>query len=233
MQTVVLFLIILVCFNFILKQTYRKWYSVATISVLSALFVGFSWPYAIEQSKLQINAWLNNNALMLDTAVVLSVDVVMQIAFCLLAVRVQNSGQLNRYVLAYYRFMRWFPGIMIFPVLFSALVATIFAFPGTSFQLVAWSLAAVVGIAIPVASFLTRKLLPEKEIRLELLFMTNVLIAVLGVISTVNGHTNVTGNNSVDLVALGGILALVAAGAVAGLLIYRKRNNKLIKNLKS
>ena len=233
MQTIVLFLIILICFNFILKQTYRKWYSVAGISVLSALFVGLSWPYAIEQSKMQIHAWLSNTDLMLDTAVILSIDVVMQIAFCLLAVRVQNSGTLNRYVLAYYRFMRWFPGIMIFPVLFSSLVATIFAFPGTSFQLVAWSLAGIVLVAIPSISVLLKWLLPEKEIRLELLFMTNVLIAILGVIATVNGNTNVAGENSVNLISLAAIVALVLVGGVIGLLLYRRKINKLIKNLES
>ena len=54
METVVVVLMILVCFNFMLKQTYRKWWSVAVIAVVCALFVGLIWPYAIEQSKTQI-----------------------------------------------------------------------------------------------------------------------------------------------------------------------------------
>ena len=51
METVVFVLMILVCFNFMLKQTYRKLRSVLVISVICALFVGLMWPYAIEQSK--------------------------------------------------------------------------------------------------------------------------------------------------------------------------------------
>ena len=50
METVVLVLMILVCFNFMLKQTYRKLRSVLAISVICALFVGLMWSYAIEQS---------------------------------------------------------------------------------------------------------------------------------------------------------------------------------------
>ena len=77
METVVFVLMILVCFNFMLKQTYRKLRSVLVISRhLCALFVGLMWPYAIEQSKTQIADWLANPALMLDTSVVLSVEVV-------------------------------------------------------------------------------------------------------------------------------------------------------------
>ena len=40
METVVFVLMILVCFNFMLKQTYRKLRSVLVISVICALFVG-------------------------------------------------------------------------------------------------------------------------------------------------------------------------------------------------
>ena len=78
METVVFVLMILVCFNFMLKQTYRKLRSVLVISVICALFVGLMWPYAIEQSKTQIADWLANPALMLDTSVVLSVEVVLR-----------------------------------------------------------------------------------------------------------------------------------------------------------
>ena len=60
METVVFVLMILVCFNFMLKQTYRKLRSVLVISVICALFVGLMWPYAIEQSKTQIADWLAN-----------------------------------------------------------------------------------------------------------------------------------------------------------------------------
>ena len=99
METVVLVLMILVCFNFMLKQTYRKLRSVLAISVICALFVGLMWSYAIEQSKTQIADWLANPALMLDTSVVLSVEVVLQMTFCMLAAHIQSAGLVKKRVL--------------------------------------------------------------------------------------------------------------------------------------
>lgn len=74
METVVVVLMILVCFNFMMKQTFRKRGSVAAIAVVATLFVGLMWPYAIQQSKTQIADWLANVQLMLDTSVVLTVE---------------------------------------------------------------------------------------------------------------------------------------------------------------
>ncbi len=223
METLVYVLMIVVCFNFLLKQTYRKVRSVAVVSAGCALFTGLMWTYAVEQSKTQIADWLANPALMLDVSVVLSVEVVIQMAFCLLAAHVQTAGMLKKRTLWAYRALRWFPGILIFPVLFCGLVLLIFSFPGVSFPLVAWSMAAAVSVVIPVGTWGLRRLLPEKEIRLELLFLTNALIALLGIVATVNGRTAVKGTGEVDWSALCGLLVLLAAGGLGGILLrYRK-----------
>lgn len=209
METVVVVLMILVCFNFMLKQTYRKQWSVATVAVVCALFVGLVRPYAIEQSKTQIADWLANPALMLDTSVILSLEVVLQMAFCMLAAHVLTTGPIKKRTLWAYRALRWFPGILIFPVLFSGLVYLIFSFPGVSFSLIAWSMAGGVLVLIPAGTLFLRWLLPEKELRLELLFLTNALTAILGIIATVNGRTAVAGISEVDWSALGGLIGLI------------------------
>ena len=49
-------------------------------------------PYAIQQSKTQIADWLADVQLMLDTSVVLTVEVALQMAFCMLAVHVLTTG---------------------------------------------------------------------------------------------------------------------------------------------
>lgn len=226
METVVCVLLILVCFNFLLKQTYRKPRSVAAIAVIGALFAGLMWPYAIEQSKTQIADWLANPALMLDTSVVLSVEVVLQMAFCMLAAHVSTTGPIKKRTLWTYRFLRWFPGILIFPVLFCGLVALIFAFPGSSFSLLSWSMAATVLVVIPLGTLFLRWLLPEKEVRLELLFLANAFIAILGIIATVNGRTAVKGMNEVNWDSLAGLLALVITGTFIGMAVRRIKLNK-------
>ncbi len=226
METVVLILMILVCFDFALKQTFRTLWSVMTMAVICALFVGLTWPYAIQQSKTQIADWLADTSLMRDIAVIMSIEVILQMAFCMLAVHIGNTGTIRKRTLYTYKALRWFPGILIFPVLFSALVALIFAFPGESFSLLAWIMAAVVLVMIPLCSYFLKWLLPEKELRLEVLFLTTALIGILGIIATVNGQTAVEGTNNVDWSALVGLVAIVLAGSVAGLIVYRIKLNK-------
>lgn len=212
-------LMIVVCFNYLLKQTYRKAYFVGLSALISAVFVGMMWPYAIEQSKTQITDWLSNPDLMRDTAVVLSFDVITQMAYCMLAVHIMTTGKVHPRTLMFYRVLRWFPGILVYPVFFSMLVYAVFAFPGVEFTTISWTLGAMLLVLIPAGTWLIKWLLPEKELRLELLFLCNALIAILGVVSTVNGQTAVSGNTEIEWGALGGLTLLIAAGGALGLLL--------------
>ncbi len=230
MERVVLALMILVCFNFILKQTLCKWYHTVAITVLSALFVGMMWPYAIEQSKSQISLWLSNTTLMLDTSILLTLEVIVQISFCILAVHIKSSGRLKRWTMWVYRVLRWFPGILFFPVLFCALVALIFAFPGHSFSLVAWSFAGGIMVVVGAGVWLLKWVMPQKEVRLELLFLANALIAILGIVATVNGRTAIEGSDKIEWGAFGGMVALVVIGGLIGFVL---RNLKMRKYLNS
>ena len=232
METVVLVMMIVVCFNYLLKQTWRKPFFVALSAVVCALFVGLAWPWAIEQSKNRIAGWLADSALMLDLAVLLTLEVALQMAFCIVAAHIHSAGRVKPSVVWAYRLLRWFPGLLIYPVLFSLLVAAIFALPGVSFPLTAWSLAAVVAAVIPLGRWALKHLLPEKEIRLELLFLTNALIAILGIIATVNGRTAVAGITSVDWPSLGGVMAFVAVGLLLGMAAFRIKQKLMNKKQK-
>ena len=229
METVVLVMMILVCFNYILKQTYRKPYAVVFSAAVCALFTGSMWRYAVEQSKSQISIWLSDSALMLDVAVVLTLEVAIQMAFCILAAYMQTSGKVKPRTIWAYRILRWFPGVLIFPVLFSLLVSVIFVLPGMSFPTVAWSLAGTVFVVLTGGTYGMKRLLPEKEIRLELLFLSNALIAVLGVIATVNGRTAVAGISEVNWTALAGVVLFVVAGLIFGTLSYKIKLKRIIK----
>ena len=225
-------MMIVVCFNYLLKQTWRKPLFVALSTVVCALFVGLAWPWAIEQSKNQIADWLADSVLMLDMAVLLTLEVALQMTFCVVAAHIHTAGRVKPSVVWIYRLLRWFPGLLVFPVLFSLLVAAIFALPGISFPLTAWSLAATVAVAIPLGRWALKHLLPEKEIRLELLFLTNALIAILGIIATVNGRTAVAGITSVDWPSLGGVMAFVAAGLLLGMAAFRIKQKLMNKKQK-
>lgn len=229
METLVFVLMVLVCFNFLLKQTDCPYGITFAVAVACALFTGLIWPYAITQSKTQIASWLENPSLMLDTAVVLSIDVTVQMVYCILYVYVHIDRSRNKKKIWIYKILKLYPGLLIFPVLFSTLVSLIFSMPGKSFPLIAWSLAAIVLVIIPAGRMLLKKLLPEEELRIELLFLLNAAAAIIGTIATVNGRTAVEGNTSVNIGALSGILILVLTGISAGYLLRRYRISKRTK----
>lgn len=226
METVVLVIILLVCFNFVLKQTYRKLWMVGAISLLCALFVAFAWPWAIEQSKSQIQDWLNNPQLMLDTAVVLFIEVVIQMAYCLMAVHLMNTGKVRRRTLFIYKLLRWFPGLLIFPVLFHIETQCMFWLTGMEFSTVAYGLAAIVFVVILLFTWAIRWLIPEKELRLEIFFLSNALIAILGIIATVNGRTAVAGISEVNWAALACMAGLTLLFAIVGFILHRMKKMK-------
>lgn len=220
MDTVVWILILLTAVNFLLKQSFWRPVATGVAAGIAALFVVLVWPVAIEQSKTQIADWLADNQLMLDTSVVLTVELSLQMAFCLLSVHVANYSPVKPRTWWMYRVLYWFPGVLVLPVLFFGLTQTIFAFPGISFERLAWLFAAFVGVAIPLGRWLIRLLLPEPELRLELFFLTNALAAILGIIATVNGQTAVAGTTEVDWAALGGCIGIFVAGALLGWMLF-------------
>ena len=103
---------VLVCFNFVLKQSWHKWWSVLAHAAAAALFTGLMWPVAVRQSRSQIEAWLSNPDLMLDTSVVITLEVILQISFCLLSVHLLSSGKLKSSTVWGYRILRLFPGVL-------------------------------------------------------------------------------------------------------------------------
>ena len=131
----------------------------------------------MEQSKTQIEAWLANPDLMRDTAVVLSIDVAFLLAYCWGTTKApakpfqQIYVAQNRYSVLLRKLWRGllaiYPGLLIFPVLFSLEVSTIFFLPGVDFALVAWGLAAIVAVAFVALGFGLEFLLPERELRLN------------------------------------------------------------------
>ena len=226
METLIIVMMIMVCFSFVLKQTFHGIREVTGIAVVLAFFTGMMWNFAIEQSKTQIAAWIADQQLMLDMAVLLSIDVALTLFFCVAHVDLKTAEVVRRRKVWAYRLLKYFPGLLVFPVLFSVLVMLIFLLPGVSFQVVSWSLAAAVFVLVPALTYGVKWLLPERPIRLEMLFLVEVLLGLMGIVGTVNGRTAVAGISEVDLPALAAVVALVAAGMAVGLALYRVKAAK-------
>lgn len=229
METVVVLMMISVCFSFVLKQTFHGVREVMAVSVVVMVFTALMWPFAIEQSKTQIASWLADTGLMLDVAVLLSVDVALTMLFCVMYADIKTSAYVSPRKRRVFAFLKYFPGLLVFPVLFSGLTAVIFLLPGVSFQLVAWTLGGLLFLVVPLSVYGLCRLLPEREIRLEMLFLVNILLALMGIIATVNGRTAVTGFDSIDWRTLLFVTGVVISGVAVGWMHYLVR----MKNLKN
>lgn len=230
MVTLVVVMMIMVCFSFVLKQTFHGVKEILTVSLLLTFFLGLSWPIAIEQSKTQIAAWIADQSLMLDMAVLLSIDVALTLMFCIYDVDSRTSEHIGRKKLITYIVLKFFPGLLIIPVLFSCLVTVIFMLPGVSFQIVAWTLAGLVLVAIPAMTYGLLWLLPERSIRQEMLFIVEIALGLMGIVGTVNGSTTETATSNINVESLMLVIALVGIGMAAGCAIYHKKTKRF--NLK-
>lgn len=232
MESVVIIIMLLVSFSLMLKLTYLPLAGRLTVCLICALFTGLSWEGAAGQSRNQIEDWLQNPVLMLDVAVLLTVDVFMQVSFCILSAKDISGAKMSKTGNIIRLITLWIPGILIFPTLYAILVETIFSFTGMDFAMLSWTLATAVFAVGAVTPLILRWLIPERDLILELLFMINCMIALLGVVATVNGRTAISGTNSVDWQSLAGVITLLLIGAIAGYLLFKRNNNKKILKIK-
>lgn len=217
-----------VVLSFVLKLSFHSFAGMAATAAAAALFVGLTWESAISQSKTQISDWLENPQLMLDIAVLLTVDVALLISFCFLRTRKLSGERLSVPLRRIEALLFWFPGILIFPVLFAMLVEVIFSASGVEFALVGWSTACAVLLLAPALAYFMRWLLPLNSMRLELLFLDSLVIAALGVVATVNGRTQTAGVSHVEWGALARFFVILAVGAAIGLAWSRLRRKPRI-----
>ena len=231
MEIVVVIILLLVGLNFVLKLSYHNLIGRIVLCLVASIFLILTCDYAISQSKTQIADWLMQPDLMLDTSVILTVDVAFQICFCVL-MALKLTGQIKRRQKIWFEICLWFPGLLIFPMLFSLLVEIIFSMPGTDFGVIAWSAAGAILILTPAIVFILKLSIPEDDLRLELMFIVNLLIAGLGIIATVNGRTAAVGTNEIDYSSLACILILFAIMAFAGYHLNKYITAKKITKIK-
>ncbi len=220
----------MVGFIFLVKLTYHGVAGRIALCALAGLFAVAATDVAASQSKTQIDAWLESPALMLDAAVLLTLDIASQLGFCFLMGRRLEKplAGWSRITLAG---LLWFPGLMIFPAIMALLTELIFTFTGADFGVTGYTLAGCLVVLGPLAAAGFRWLLPEDDIRLELLFLASLLTAALGVAATVNGRTAAVGTNVVEWGALAAVGALLFLGIIAGTVVNKYLTDKKIRKI--
>ena len=181
---------------------------------LLIIFIFFSTLLKLSFWRLwQIALWAG---VLSDMAVLITIESAIGLLFAFVALRdyYQNRrSKAQRILLA-------FPGLLLFPCLIYVLAQAFFFFSGADFAkttlyaclaLFAFMLLGTKGIAA---------LLPEKDLRLEVLLMVNILIILLGLTATASAQIiYVPKSEPIDFVLLGKVflffLSLFALGFAA------------------
>ena len=145
-------------------------------------FVYLSSPYAIEQTKTGLAAYIADRSLREYAAIFISLEVALFVGYSFSRLERPRSrrGQLLALALAAY------PGLLLFPVLFYLQSTLLFALPGVSFSLLAFLLAVASALAVYGLGRALRWLVPEEELRLEVFFLVQLFTFILGIIASVD-----------------------------------------------
>lgn len=230
MELIIQILMLFIVINCILKLSFWRPWQAALFGLVCAVFIVGTYQYAIQQSKTQINDYLQNTKALQDAAVLVTIESAICFAFCFAALRELFGKTVKRWVRPLY----WYPSLLIFPVLFYLLTQTIFSMTGTDFATIAYVLAAIVVMVFPLFSYGIRYLVPEKELRLEVHFLVSLFVCILGLLTTVNGNvTYAASEEPINLLALFSSIGLFVITFILGFfwnkikwIIKQKKYNK-------
>ncbi len=185
METVVPILMLFIAIGSLLKVSFNNfWYSIL-IGTVAAIFIVATYQFATLQSKTQLADYLQNSNMMQNIAVLVTIESGIMFAFDFLSLRRLFGRKVKRWIML---LLNWFPGLLIFPVLFFILTQAIFSFPGVRFETTAWLMAASAFILFPALAYGFKKLISDEELRFEVHFIVTLVVTILGLICTVNGN---------------------------------------------
>jgi hypothetical protein len=180
MEYIIHILMLFILINCLLKLSFWKNWQTTIFGFICAIFIIGVCPLAIQQSKTQLDDYLNNVHAMQDAAVLITLESVICFAYCFASLR----GAKRKW---WTRLLNGYPSLLLFPVLFYVLTQIIFGMPGTSFTVIAYLLAAAVLVGLPILTLFIKRLYPENEFRMEIHFMVSLLVCIIGLITTEDG----------------------------------------------
>jgi uncharacterized membrane protein YdjX (TVP38/TMEM64 family) len=166
---------VLIFVNVGLKMSFWRWWQALLFGLVCGGFLAATYPYAIEQTKTQMAAWMNSRELMQNLAVLVTFESIVCVLYCFSAMRALYGASRRKWK---HQWLSAYPCLLVFPALFYLLTEAVFRLPGVGFEAIAYGLSAGVCLGLPALSLLLSRLLPEQELRLELHFLFSLLICV-------------------------------------------------------
>ncbi|MDO4230224.1 MAG: hypothetical protein Q4C98_10445 [Capnocytophaga sp.] len=215
MEILIYILIISIFLNTILKISFWEVKYQVLFALLVAGFIVYVYDFATEQSQTALASWLKEAEVLSTIAILTTLEALLYISFCFLSLKDIYTPRKGKLFLL----LKMYAGMLIFPASFYVVTQSMFFFTGADFLNIALGVALAALVVLPVFSYGIGWLLPEKEIRLEVLFLVSILVTVLGLISTANGNiVYVPKGETIDIASLLWIIVIFAVFFALGLI---------------
>lgn len=211
MEIIISILVLFIVVNCILKLSFWRGWQAAVFGLVCGVYVAATYPYAILQSKTQLADYLENTVALKNMAVIVTLESVVCFAYCIAVLQGARRQQW------WMRLLKWYPSLLLFPVLFYLQTELIFGFPGADFTTISYVFAGAVVVLVPLLRLFFLRLLPEGEMRLEIHFLASLFVCIIGLLTTVNGDvTYAAVREPMNWKALGFAFGLFLALFLAG-----------------
>ncbi|WP_088656161.1 hypothetical protein [Geofilum rhodophaeum] len=157
----------------VLRHSFSHFVTNLVIATLSALSLIAMQPVLLNLPKSQVNALLQGYEAMTNMALLVSVELILFMAWCFSAFK----------KIRYAKFLKTFPGFMIFPVMWYLQAQSFYYFAGVKFELLTYGMALMAFVVMALAPRMVKWMIPEHELRRELIFITALLTLFLAAIA--------------------------------------------------
>ena len=184
MEQIIYVLLLFIFLNCVMKLSLWQWWQRIIYSLVLGGFAYWSMDYAMLHSKTRIADYLQKTAVLQNMAIIVTIESVFCLAFTLTYLQNDDHTIRNKW---WAKVLFWYPGLLMFPLVFYLLTQTLFAAVGVDFSLTAWLFAGAVVLLLPLIAEGFRFLLPERDHRVEVHLLLSLFICILGLIATENG----------------------------------------------
>lgn len=188
MEVIVQLLMLLVCWMTSLKLSHSPRWFVWLYALCLGLFVFLNADLASSQTKDDVVSYIEQHSLREYITILVTIEAMVMIAFAFLGFRrqVYEGKQVSVVGKSLRLFLQFCPPVLMLPTIFYLHTTLLFYWTGVDFHTLSLYLATIVLLFCSLSPSLIRYLLPEQDIRLELLFLSSLLVFILGLIITID-----------------------------------------------
>lgn len=186
MEVIVQFLMILICVVASLKLSHAPRWGSWVYAVAVGAFIILTGDWTSNQPKALMNSYIEDKDLREDIAILVTLESMLFISFTFLKLAGDSTSDdlRNKIRRATLQTLTFYPSLLVFPILLYAQSQLFVAMTGYDFGMLSWSLAIIMVLFFGLLPMGLRILLPEREMRLELLFLASLFVFIFGLITT-------------------------------------------------